>query len=116
MHTATINHLFFLFNIDYCDSVWNCCGRTNADNTEKLRRREARSCKPTLSSDDALAHLKHDTLGLRWEILVLNLVKKCLNKHCPQFLWPIFVSIETFYILQRTGRDKAIISVCPPLN
>ena len=30
----------------------------------------------TDSSDDAQAHLKYDTLGLRWEIHVLNLVKK----------------------------------------
>ena len=58
----------------------------NADNKEKLQRRAARIIMQTDSSDDALAHLKYDTLELRREMHELNLVKKCLNKRCPQFL------------------------------
>jgi len=48
----------------------------NADNIEKLQRRAARIIMQTDSSVDALAHLKYDTLGLRREMHVLNLVKK----------------------------------------
>ena len=44
----------------------------------------------TNSSDEALAHLRYETLGLRWETHALNLVKKCLNKRCPQFLMDYF--------------------------
>jgi len=40
----------------------------------------------TDSSDDALAHLKYDTLGLRREMHRAKSAKKCLNKRCPQFL------------------------------
>ena len=40
----------------------------------------------TNGSGEALAHLKYNTLELRRESQALNLVKKCLNKRCPQFL------------------------------
>ena len=87
MHTATIIYKSFILPvIDYCDTVWSCCGCVNADNKEKLQRRAGRIIIQTDSSDDELAHLKYDTLGLRREMHVLNLVKKCLNYRCPQFL------------------------------
>ena len=80
MHTATIIYKSFILPvIDYCDTVWSCCGCVNADNKEKLQRRAGRIIIQTDSSDDELAHLKYDTLGLRREMHVLNLVKKCLN-------------------------------------
>ena len=35
MHIATILYKSFILHvIDYSDTVWNRCGRTNADNTE----------------------------------------------------------------------------------
>ena len=115
MHTAGIIYRSFILPVlDYCDTVWNCCGRTNADNIEKLQRRAARIIMQTNSSDEALAHLKYDTLGLRREIHALNLVKKCLNKRCPQFLMDYFyLMIEISY---REKRGKVIISVFPPSN
>lgn len=30
---------FILPVIDNCDTVWNCCGKANSDNVEKLHRR-----------------------------------------------------------------------------
>ena len=79
MHTASIIYRSFIPPVlDYCDTVWNCCGCTNADNIEKLQRRAATIIMQTNSSNEVLAHLKHDTLGLTREIHVLNLVKKCL--------------------------------------
>ena len=66
MHTAGIIYRSFILPVlDYCDTVWNCCGRTNADNIEKLQRRAARIIMQTNSSDEALAQRKYDTLGLR---------------------------------------------------
>ena len=39
MHTAGIIYKSFILPVlDYCDTIWNCCGRTNADNIEKLQR------------------------------------------------------------------------------
>ena len=58
MHTAGIIYRSFILPVlDYCDTVWNCCGRTNADNIEKLQRRAARIIMQTNSSDEALAQL-----------------------------------------------------------
>jgi len=51
--------------IDYCNTVWSCCGCVNADNVEKIQRCMARIIMQMESSDDALAHLKYDMLGLR---------------------------------------------------
>ena len=91
MHTAGIIYRSFILPVlDYCDTVWNCCRCINADNVEKLQRRAARIIMQTNSSDEALAHLRYETLGLRWETHALNLVKKCLNKRCPQFLMDYF--------------------------
>ena len=105
MHTAGIIYKSFILPVlDYCDTVWNCCGRTNADNIEKLQRRAARIFMQTNSSDEALAHLKYDTLGLRREIHALNLVKKCLNKRCPQFLMDYFYFNRD--IVQRKTRQS----------
>ena len=58
----------------------------------------------TNSSDEALAHLKYDMLGLRWKIHELNLVKKCLNKRCPQFLMDFFYFNSD--IVQRKTRQS----------
>ena len=86
MHTAGIIYRSFILPVlDYCDTVWNYYGRINADNIEKLQRRAARIIMQTNSSDEALSHLRYDTLGLRRETHALNLVKKCLNKRCCNF-------------------------------
>jgi len=81
----------------------------NADNVEKLQRRAARIIMQTDSSVDALAHLKYDTLGLRREMHVLNLVKKCVNKSCPQFLKDYFYFNRA--ILQRRTRQSNHLSL-----
>ena len=43
MYTAgTVYTSFVLPILDYCDTVWSCCGSVNADKWEKLKRRAAR--------------------------------------------------------------------------
>ena len=73
-------------------------------NIEKLQRRAARIIMQTNSSDEALAHLRYDTLGIRREIHTLNLVKKCLNKRCPQLLKDFFYFNRD--IVQRNARQS----------
>lgn len=105
MHTTGIIYRSFILPVlDYCGTVWNCCGGINADNIEKLQRRAARIIMPTNSSDEALAHLRYDTLGLRRETRALNLVKKCLNKRFPQFLMDYFFFKRD--IVQRKTRQS----------
>ena len=66
MHTVTIIYKSFILPvIDYCNTVWSCCGCVNADNVEKIQRCAARIIMHMESSDDVLAHLNYDTLGLR---------------------------------------------------
>ena len=122
MHTADIIYRSFILPVlDYCDTVWNCCGRINAGYIEKLQRLAARIIMQTNSSDEALAHLRYDTLGLRRETHALNLVKKCLNKRYPQFLIKntfiiiiIIIIIITFLLMEILY--KVVISVFPPSN
>ena len=67
MHTAgMIYRSFILPVLDYCDTVWNCCGCTNGDNIEKLKRRAGRIIMQTNSSHEALAHLRINVL--RWDL------------------------------------------------
>ena len=43
MYTGgTVYTCFVLPILDYCDTVWSCCGSVNADKWEKLKRRAAR--------------------------------------------------------------------------
>ena len=62
---------FILPVIDYCDTLWNCCGKVNSDNIEKLHRRAARLILRHHSSDEALKFLAYETMEDRRK-------KKCI--------------------------------------
>ena len=51
--------------IDYCDTVWTCCGKENNDALEKLQRRAARIVTKLNSSDKAMDSLKWSPLEAR---------------------------------------------------
>ena len=86
MYTAgTVYTSFVLPILDYCDTVWSCCGSVNTDKLEKLQRRAARIVMRLRSSEKALNFLGYVTLEKRRESHVRNLVKKCLSNRCPQF-------------------------------
>ena len=76
---------FILPIIDYCDTVWNCCGAVNSNKIEKLQRRTARIVMKSNSSDKSLDYLKYENLSDRREKHVPALVKKILKNKCPQF-------------------------------
>ena len=104
MHTASIIYRSFILPVlDNCNTVWNCCGRTNTDKKNYRDVRQGLSMQ-TNSSHEALAHLKYHKLGLRRELHALNLVKKCLNKRCPQFLMDYFYFNRD--IVQRKTRQS----------
>ena len=105
MHTASIIYKALILPvIDYCDTVWNCCGRTNTDKIKKLQRRAVRKILQPDSSDDGLERLGYETLKFRRETHTVKLVKTCSNKLCPQFL------VDYFYfnrdILQKKTRQS----------
>ena len=91
MYTAgTVYTSFVLPILDYCDTVWSCCGSVNTNKLEKLQRRAARIVMRLGSSEKALNFLGHETLEKRRESHVRNLVKKCLSNRCPQIFMHYF--------------------------
>ena len=78
MYTAgTVYTYFRLPSLDYCDTVWNCCGNVNADKLEKLQRRAACIVMRLASSKKAFKFLGYVTMEKRNESHVRNLFKKC---------------------------------------
>ena len=69
--------------IEYCDSVWGCCGQVNSRSMEALQRRAARILMKTTDNDSAMDNLKWPTLEHRRRKHILNLVEKCIKGHCP---------------------------------
>ena len=53
---------FILPVIDYCDTVWNCCGKVDSENLEKLHRRAAGLIVRNHCSDAALQSLAMESL------------------------------------------------------
>ena len=87
---GTVYTSFVLPILDYCDTVWSCCGSVNTDKLEKLQRRAARIIMHLGSSEKALNFLGYVTLEKRRKSHVCNLVKKCLSNRCPQFFMNYF--------------------------
>ena len=80
MYTAgTVYMSFVLPILDYCATVWSCCGSINAIKLEKLQRHAARIVMRLGSSKKALNFLGCVTLERRRESHVRKLVKKCLS-------------------------------------
>ena len=76
---------FILPVMDYCDSVWACCNRTDIDLLERLQNRAGRIVMKSSRSAPALANLKWNSLESRRNKHILKLVYKCLVKKAPQF-------------------------------
>ena len=86
MHSANrVYKSYIIPLLDYCDTVWNCCGSVNSDKLERLQRQAARIIMKSDRSETALKYLRYDTLKVRREKHVLSLVKKCISKKCPHF-------------------------------
>ena len=63
MHSANKVYKSYIIPVlDYCDTVWNCCGTVNSDKLERLQRRAARIIMKSDSSETALKYLRYDTL------------------------------------------------------
>ncbi|KAL9986631.1 hypothetical protein ACROYT_G000802 [Oculina patagonica] len=75
-NTANIIYKSFIIPVlDYCDTVWNCCGKVNSDLIEKLHRRAARLIVKHHNSDEALKNLAYETTKERRQRHVYNLVR-----------------------------------------
>ena len=82
---------FIIPVLEYCDTVWNCCGKLNSDSLEKLQRWAVRIITRNSSSDDAMKCLAYHSLELRRQEHVYKLVKRCISRKSPQFFHDYFV-------------------------
>ena len=71
--------------LEYCVSVWGCCGERHKHSPEALQNRAARIVTRTVRSNPAMDVLKWLTLEKRRRKTVFKLVKKCLQGQCPQY-------------------------------
>ena len=65
--------------IEYCNTVWGCCGEVNKAALERLQRRAGRIVCRVSSSDSALTKLKWETLANRHSKNTFKLVKNVLR-------------------------------------
>ena len=77
--------------MDYCDTVWNCCGAGNSLSQERLQRRTAKIVSKMCDSDKALGYLKWPSLINGRESHVHKLVKRCIKGRRPQFFKNYFI-------------------------
>ena len=75
----TVYKSFILRDLEYCDTVWTCCGKVNASSLEKLERGAARIIVKSSNSEQAVSSLAFDSLADRRVKHVLRFVKKCIE-------------------------------------
>ena len=71
--------------LEYCDTLWGCCGEGNSQALEALQKRAGRIVVKTSRSSPAMDILKWPVLAERRREHVFQLVKKCIEGHCPQY-------------------------------
>ena len=76
--------------LQYCVSVWGCCGQGHKQGLEALQNRAARIVARTVRSNPAINVLKWRTFEERRRKSVFKLVEKCLQGQCPQYFKQYF--------------------------
>ena len=74
--------------MDYCDTVWICCGVGNSSSLERLQRRVAKIVSKTSDNDRALDYLKWPSLVNSGEYI--NSSKDALKDNALNFLKKLF--------------------------
>ncbi len=92
--------------MEYCDTVWNCCGVCNSTLLEKLQRRAARIITKERRSDDAMKAIKWPMLEDRRWNHTHELVKKCVAGYCPQYFKNYFTFNHQIYDRVTRQKDK----------
>ena len=105
MHSANVVYTTLIRPIlDYCDTVWGCCGEGNAQALQALQNRAARIIARTDRSSPATDILKWPSLADRRRNNVFKLVKKCIRGRCPQYFKEYFKCNGSVH--QRATRQK----------
>ena len=65
MHSANRVYKSYIIPVlDYCDTVWNCCGSVNSDKLERLQRQAARIIMKSDRSETALKYLRREACSV----------------------------------------------------
>ena len=88
--------------MDYCDTMWNCCGVGNSSSLERHQRRAAKIVSKMSNSDRPLDYLKWPSLVNRRESHVNELVKRCMKEHWPQFF-------KNYFTFNRGSRQMKML-------
>ena len=105
LHSANIVYTTLIRPIlDYCDTVWGCCGEGNAQALQALQNRAARIIARTDRSSPATDILKWPSLADRRRNNVFKLVKKCIRGRCSQYFKEYFKCNGSVH--QRATRQK----------
>ena len=84
---------YILHIMDYCDTMWNCCGVGNISSLERPQRRAAQIVSKMSDSDKALDYLKWQSLVNRRETaMLMNLSRDALKNNARNFLKTIVLS------------------------
>ena len=83
--------------LEYCVSVWGCCGEGRKQDLEALQNWAARIVACTVRRKQALDVLKWPTFEERRLQSVFKLVKKCLQGQCPQYFKQYFKRNNTIH-------------------
>ena len=81
---------FILPLFDYCDTVWTCCNKGDADRLERLQNCAPKTVYECNCSEIAIDALRWGPLSKRRDLHVFKLVKKSLMNTVPQFLMNYF--------------------------
>ena len=107
--------------LEYCVSVWGCCGEGRKQDLEALQNQAARIVARTVRSKQAMDVLKWPTLEEHRCKSVFKVFKKCLQGQCSQYFNPLTpVPAVTgrakthpqFPVPAVTGREKASQDNC----
>ena len=90
--------------LEYCVSVWGCCGEDRKQDLEALQNLAAWIVARTVRSKQAMDVLKWPTLEERRRTSVFKLVKKCLQGQCPKYFKSI--PINTLFTHATSRSDK----------
>ena len=107
LHSANVVYTTLIRPIlDYCDTVWGCCGEGNAPALQALKNRAARIIARTDRSSPAMDILKWPSLADRRRNNVFKLVKKCIRGRYPQYLRIISNVMVVFTSVQQGKRTN----------
>ena len=105
-HSANVVYISLIRPIlEYCDTVWGCCGEGNSKALEALQKRAGRIVARTIRSSPAMDILKWPALAERRRDHVFQLVKKCIEGRCPQYFDGYFTFNNKIHTRATRQRD-----------